>query len=48
MEELLEASDLNVLKKDYNAHKRERLNAVIIGVLGTIGWALLLVLIGQG
>jgi len=31
-----------------NTSKRERLTAVIIGVLGTIGWALILVLIGQG
>lgn len=28
--------------------KRERMTAVLIGILGTLGWALLLVLIGQG
>ncbi len=50
MAELLEASDLNDLEKHnpYYKRKRERMTAVIIGIIGTIGWALILVLIGQG
>ena len=43
-----EENVLNSELCDLNAHKRERLTAVLIGILGTIGWALILVLIGQG
>ena len=31
-----------------NITKRERMTAVIIGIIGTIGWTLILILIGQG
>ena len=50
MGELLEASTLIHLEKHhpYYKRKRERRTAVFIGIIGTIGWALLLVLIGQG
>lgn len=49
MEELLEASDLNVTDKDFKAYKRaNRAVSILMGVLATLGWIAIVVLIGQG
>lgn len=48
MAELLEASDLNVIDKDFKDLPRaNRTVSVIMGILATVGWLAIVVLIGE-